>query len=342
MFLESGLLTDEQVSAFQNATSGFLEKDADLNNGKLTDSYVQVTSQKVVDISNDASVMANKTNEVSTLTLQQALELTFTVSATYTGSVVNLNWKETLTKYFHDPESRWYRWLGAADSVFEPITPEPTPEEKAAAAADAASASQSDWTKEGGDRNGLVAVVSVLSVLALLLGVAASIYTIRKFKDTDFVQELGSQTFTSTSLGSRIANENMEYHARQFEKPHSPDRNTRNRSSGERGLEVDSATSAWVREPKSPNSMEIGDVLALDQIVSRNSSIPKTIEDPWNQIQPNHSNESKTSKDPPTNRSEVDFPIQTTKEHSRNMMSLFDNNVSPFSDFPFRLLMHLC
>jgi hypothetical protein len=375
--LESGLLTDTQVSALENATTSFLQTDVTVASGKLDDIVVQVAGQTVIDVTNvtvattsnatksnstkSKSAKSNSTDRALAATatkspffLEQALEIIFSVQSTYTGSDPTLSLHDELVDYFINPDSRWYRWLGAADAVFEPIAPEMTPEEKAVAAAKAAAIAEQESKRQGG--NGAVAAASIMSFFALLLGIAAAVFSIRYYRQNNFGQELASPrlTPTSTGLGSRIANENLEYEYSQQMANSSDEANLMKgtKSDEDAGIEVDSATSSWMRPPNSPNSLENGNGVAMDKILQRHraSDLPEqqqlqeqlpppmqqpqqqqqqqAMDDRWSHIQHSNSNPSRTSKDPPTERSEANFPTrQPMQADPRNMTSLFDNNV---------------
>jgi hypothetical protein len=331
--LETGLLSGSQVLAFQNATASFLQTDATIDSGKLQDVSVILTGQKVVDVSNVTTNSTGNTTmrrlqEKSQFSLEQALEVMFSITATYIGSDPGMDLHAALIHNFESPKSRWFRWLGASDPIFEPIAPEPTPEEKAvAAAAAAAKAEQQRMADKEG--NGAVTIASFMAVAALILGVVAAVFSIRHYRLNTFGQELSSPRLNTSSsgLGSRIANENLEYeYNSQLERDGVPMKQSI--SEDENGVEVDSATSSWMHPPKSPNSLENGNVVALDKIMQSQRTDHQPADDRWSRIDQSNSNTSRTSRDPPTERTEVNFPTQSLQADPRKMVSLFDNNVS--------------
>jgi hypothetical protein len=160
--------------------------------------------------------------------------------------------------------------------------------------------------------------------------VAAAVFSIRHYRRNSFGQELSSPRLNASSsgLGSRIANENLEYeYNSQHERDGVPMKESI--SEDETGVEVDSATSSWMHPPKSPNSLENGNaVVALDKIMQSQRTDHQPVNDRWSRINQSNSNTSRTSRDPPTERTEVNFPTQSLLTDPRKMTSLFDNNVS--------------
>lgn len=347
--IESGLLSDAQIAAMQNATAGFVDQDVAIASGILEDVTVGVMWQRVVDVSNVTTVVAttNATNNgtlrelssgQSEFALKQALAIDFTVLTMYIGSDNDFDLYAALDAEFQDPASRWFVWLSAADVVFEPLAPEPTPEEKAASAAK----SELDSQSGSGASNGTVALVSLLAVAALALGIAASVFSVRQYKrNGGYGQELGSPRLSATSsgLGSRIANENIEYHNKQLELDARTDKSKKTKGEVEKQVEeveVDSATSSWMNPPTSPNSLENGSTVAFDQIMQNKPRFTEPVEDRWSHIQPSNSGNHRATKDPPSAESEINFSTATqTHADPRNMSSLFDNNVSNVGYFRF-------
>lgn len=333
---ESGLLDDVQLAALQNATAGFLDDDFNLSHGSLDDATVQVSSQTVVDVSNTTKT-ANATGvgrtlvaSPSGLSLSQALVVNFTVTATYIGSDTDFQLHEAVDPSFQDPKSRWLAWLAAADPVFSSLGPEP-----ASGGQGRPAAVQSDLgrKKGGSPTNGTVAIVVVAAVAALALGIAASVFSIRHYKRGGYGNELSSPrlTMSSSGLGSRIANENSEYHAQELEIESKADIDANEDANEDEAL---STASSWMQPPPSPNSLENGSAVAFDQIMQNNPRRrTEPEEDRWGHIQPSN---SRATVDPPSAESEINFAAERPAAYQqekdpRATTSLFDTNVRAVS-----------
>jgi hypothetical protein len=348
--VESGPLNETQVAAFQNATSSFVEEDVSFGNGRLDDAIVTVVSETMVELSNEtttANMTERRMTSWSELSLVQALRLNFTVTATYIGSDNNFDLAGALDPFFQQgPESLWFGRLAAADDIFASLAPEPASDDNNRGGVNSLS-SETDTKNAGGISGGTVALVSVLAVAALGLSVAASVYSIRNYRRSAYGHELCSPrlSMTSSGLGSRIANENLEYHTRQLDMETRTDFVNRSRSDEEDEEKeeeaVDSPTSSWMgqNQPVSPNSLEKGGTVAFDQIMKNNPRIIEPVRDSWSHIISN--NTGNRAKDPPSAESEISFsnePQEVYQQQAdpRAMSSLFDNNVSSVCrKFPF-------
>jgi hypothetical protein len=332
--IESGELNDEQVGALEEATVGFLQNDVALENGKLHDIAVHVIGQLVIDVSNTNSTSSsNLTRSLfDSLSLEQKLLVDFSVSAMYSGSDDSFDLETELDSYFQDPKSRWLKWLSTADVVFESLSPEPLPEGETDSIV-----SETDTSNGSGVSGGTVAIVSLLAVAALAVGIAASVFSIRHFRRNAYGQELSSPRLSSEGLGSFIANENVEYHHQQIPFGAKSDLMLKQSNS-----EDDNAAAvSWRKPPATPNSLELGASIPIDQIMQKNPrSYKEKDDDIWNHIQPS---KSESRIDPPTANSVINVPSREKHDQKlhdpRQMTSLFDTNVRNDKDVQSTRLM---
>lgn len=325
--IETGELDETQIVALQDATAGFLSKDVTLEDGKLTQVVVQFVGQIVIDVSN-----ANKTTTTNvtrmlfdSLSLQQKLVVDFSVYALYSGPDNLFDLNAALDPLFHDPSSRWFKWLSTADAVFAPLSPESTiPEE------DASLESGSDSNATAGVPGGTIAVVTILAVASLAVGIAASIYSIRQYRRNLYGQELLSPRESIEGFGTYSQEEVVEVQQKVQQdvivvpKPRNP---LLSRSASA----DDTSAQSWMKPPNSPNSLEMGKAIPIPEIMKKN---PRPLEenrkdDSWINIQ---LNKSESRIDPPTANTFINVPtkkpLERKFEDPRQIGSLLDTNVS--------------
>ena len=94
---------------------------------------------------------------------------------------------------------------------------------------------------------------------------------------------------------------------------------------------VNSTESSWNGQmlPLSPNSLEKGGIVPLDQIMQNKPRLKEPQKPNWSHVPFSISNNNR-AKDPPSADSEINFPIQhrTQQTNPRHISSLADNNVS--------------
>jgi hypothetical protein len=312
--IESGELDTEQIGAFQNATVEFLQEDVSIGVGKIHDISVQVIGQLVIDISDENSTSSNSTRSLfSSLSLEQQLLISFSVSAMYSGSDNSFDLLAELDPYFQDIQSQWFKRLSAADDVFLPLVPESSP-----GGEQGSIESESNPSNGGGVSGGTVTVVSLLAVAALAVGIAASVFSIRHFRTSAYGQELNSPRVTDEGRGRFIVNQNDVYHVRQEDVP-----------VGSASGDGSETASSLKKPPATPNSLEMGSSIPIDKILHAKPRSFEKEDDSWINIQPS---KSESRIDPPTANSEINVPnrkMQEPKQHDpRSMTSLFDTNVS--------------
>jgi hypothetical protein len=324
--IESGNLSDSQIGALKKATVGFLSNDISLIDGNLKEIVVQFIGQVVIDASNMNSTTSKNATRLlfDNLSLQQNLVVDFSVSALYSGSDNLFNLKSSLNPYFQDPNSRWFKWLSTADTVFTPLSPQSLPNGDKASVESAPNAKA-----DSGVPGGTIAVVTILALASLAVGIAASIYAIRQYRRNTYGQELISPRQSSEGFGS-YAEDNIEIeqqgHRAIVSKSNSSLRSQLN------GDADNASVQSWMKPPTTPNSLEMGKAIPIAEILKKN---PRAVEnkeeqeDSWNHIQPN---KSENRLDPPTANSIVNAPINKTNDRKfqdpRQIGSLLDTNVS--------------
>ena len=263
------------------------------------------------------------------LNLQQHLVLEMTASATYMGTDVGFNFVAILDRELRRENPAWLRLLAQDDAVFDSIVPEAikTPPE---ASTTSKSEVQGDGSSTRSVSHGGVAAATILSAFAMMVGVAAVVYSLKSHKEEVYGRELestgGSSVLksASTSSGSRIARENYAEEQKQYEINDYDDAMT---------WSAGSAAS-----PASPNSLEQGKSVSINEIMKskpkltqqailRTSASVDSQESGWNHIiaaASKGSNGSGRARDPPSSSNNV----TATMPDARNMVSLFDNNVS--------------
>jgi hypothetical protein len=327
--IETGDLDDAQIKALLNATSGFVSKDVTLEDGKLSKVVVEFVGQLSIDATNtNKTASSNVTRALfENLSLQQRLVVDFSIYALYSGPESLFDLYTVLDPLFQDPTSRWYKWLSTADSVFAPLSPEPS-----TTAQDASIQSASNSSGSAGVPGGTIAVVTLLAIASLAVGIAASIYSIRQYRRNLYGQELTSPRESCEGFGSYSQDEGVEVrHEYQQDIPVAPVPKTKNPLLS-RSASADDNTSAqsWMKPPNSPNSLEMGKTIPIQEIMKKH---PKALDDKkkgdaWNHIQ---LNKSESRIDPPTANSIINVPTAKKTESKfqdpRQIGSLLDTNV---------------
>lgn len=329
-------LNETQALAFETATMEFISNDIVPATGDLSEALVKVTSQSVVEIDKNDTARRRQRRELmnfNDLDIAQQLVVEFTAAATYAGTDVEFDFAALLDHEFHSENPAWLRRLAQKDAIFDDIVPE-----KIKKAPEDGETSKNVIEVQGtGGKNGVssggIAAATVLSISAMMIGVAAVVYAVKSHKENVYGRELestgGSSALMksqSTSSGSRIVRENQAEVQRQFD------------------AEDDDAVS-WKADsaatPLSPNSLEQGKSVSMNQIMKSSpkmtqQSIPlaasrESVGSGWDHIisaasNMSHNSASGRAKDPPSSSN-----VATSKPEARNMASLFDNNVRSFA-----------
>jgi len=324
-------LNETQTLAFETATMEFISSDIVVVTGDLSEAVVKVTSQNVEEIAKDdnkgpPSSRRRALMNFSDLDIAQQLVVEFTAEAKYTGTDVEFDFVALLDQEFHSENPAWLRQLAKTDAVFDNIVPE---EIKKDTEGDQSLIGLQVTGGKKGVSSGGVAAATVLSITAMMVGVAAVVYSMKRHKETVYGQELesagGSSVLKSesTSLGSRIARENEAEIQKQYDANNDDDAVS---------WKADSTVT-----PVSPNSLEQGKSVSINQIMKSSPKMTQqsilltssrdSVGSGWDHIISATSNGSNNSaggraKDPPSSSNAT-----ASKPEARNMVSLFDNNV---------------
>lgn len=321
--IETGELDETQIKALEDATVGFLSKDAALKEGKLSEVVVQFVGQVVIDVSNaNNTASKNMTRSLfDSLSLQQKLVIDFSVYAIYSGPESLFNLNAAVDPFFQDPTSRWYTWLSTADTVFAPLSPEPpTPEQ------DNSIESDSSPNAATGVRGGTIAIVTILAVASLAVGIAASIYSIRQYRRNLYGQELNDVDDLGTFSRDELVEIQQFSHQEKEPEPVVP--KARNPLLSRSASADDTSAQSWMKPPNSPNSLEMGKAVHIQEIMKKN---PISFEDKRKDEVMKRKSERRI--DPPTANTvaAINVPNTVTNERKfqdpRQIGSLLDTNV---------------
>lgn len=297
------MLTKEQSFAFETGTAQFLARDVKLDRGKIENATVDLNFQFLFDA---------HTSQPDTTTVNKKLSVNFTATVIYIGSDNFFDLHEIINKEFQGMNPHWVLRLAQADSSFQYMFPnfdEMMKDIDPAAASSMQSPASSGMSSSG------TAIVSTLCVIAITIAIIAALYAVRHHKMTKYGTELGSPCMSVGTDG------NVEVGPYRMEQICSP--------SSKQKKDEDASVSSWIKKngQTSPNSLELGASIPLDQIMKPNPQ-KFTIDDPcrealdlcnpWNHIQLKTNAES-IRVDPPSAASEANFA-------AAKMSSLLDNN----------------
>ncbi len=282
-------LNDTQVAAFERGTMKWLEQNG-VSSGSTTNVAVTVTDQLVVLTYVPPSRRRDlQTVSVPALTLKD-LEVTFNVNVTYSGTDPAFNLQAELEPEFQGKNTLWVRELVNADPIFIQLDPvvisiqDMDNEEKRTKASDGMGAASA-------------AIISVVAIGAAILGIVASVYSIRSYRTSVYGDELHSPTSQDNSFfgDQGMADMNM---TRTFDNEAAYEEPTAKKFC----LEPDEEQSCMsMPHPLSPNTLEKGCNPVkpiLDGIVFRQTD------------------SSANAMDPPSAASEAGAPSQTVEKRT--------------------------
>lgn len=178
-------LNDTQVVAFEKGTSQWLERNG-VSSGSTSDVTVTVIDQVSVITYVPTRQRELQTVSAPTLTLKD-LEVTFTVNATYYGTDPSFDLQTELEPEFRGKNTLWVRELINEDPIFVQLDPvvmsiqDMDNEKKRTKASDGMGAASA-------------AIISVVAIGAAILGIVASVYSIRSYRTSVYGEELHSPT----------------------------------------------------------------------------------------------------------------------------------------------------
>lgn len=313
-------LSDLQIKAFEEATSAWIEM-TDASSGKLTSLETNVIQQAAVNIT---SLQNNTARNLKESDFTPAVQLKFSVSATYIGTDNGFSLFDEYNPKFQDENSAWIQRLASENSVFEPLQPPIT--------SSAVSSGQDSTTGSTGMAPMGMATLSLVAVGAVVLGVIASIYSVRNYKMAAYGEELRSPVQSSDDADDN----NDTLHSLHTGTMDVDERQGKIRVAI-KSLEKKSNESQRIKymqknSPMSPNTLERG----MDQESYNHAVMMNTHPNPYasqnnNNVYPHNIQHLQNSypvesrhyaQDPPSAESEANFSPRQDPQ-----TSLFDNQV---------------
>lgn len=308
-----------QIVAFQQATADWIAMQA-----SLSDVVVKITKQKLL-TSNGRRLQTTAaeadTNESTTKQVVViGLQIDFDTAAEYTGPNKSFDLYGVLNPSFQGLDSSWLQIVAGSDSLFESIRPSFTPVPLSQGVQDqgATTTTTTSATSNNDDSSGASMAVVTMSIivaaLAVLMGIVASVYSVRTHRVAVYGEELESpkdeldyvpspvNSIGDVTLGSPRSNASSQYGNVELTKSGNIMQNV--------GDACCAAKPDVLLSPASPNTMENGKTCGFDDTFQGLPFRSRVDVDG-----------GRTTQDPPTH-SEASF---NNHQHAyRNKQSLFD------------------
>jgi hypothetical protein len=315
-----GLTSDlnvTQIVAFQQATADWIAMQA-----SLSDVVVQITKQKLLTngrrLQNADDADTNDTTDADeAVVVVTGLQIYFDTAAQYTGPDKSFDLFGVLNPSIQGLDSSWLQMVAGSDSLFESIRPSFTPVPLSQGVQDQGDVTSS-LSGDYGSSGASVAVVTmsiIVAALAVLMGIAASVYSVRTHRLAVWGEELESPKdelnyvpSPNNSIGDvTLSSPTRSNASTQYG-------NVELTSSGNIMQNVSdnccAAKPDVLLSPASPNTMERGKGYAMDDVFKGLPFRSRADVDG-----------GRATQDPPTN-SEASF---NNHQHAfRNKQSLFD------------------
>lgn len=317
-------LSKSEIGAFERATSSWITYN-DAESGTLTNVITTVLDQESVNITlakNDETLRFLQ-NTDSTSNVEPALSIKFFVSAIYSGKEKGFKLFDELDPLFQSDNPMWIRELAKENNVFEPLKP---------SLSDIKSSEMqgSQVSSEGMAPGGMVSL-SLFVVAATILAVAASVYSIRNYRNTSYGEELRSPVNSSydevdekyhVSIGrlDGVSIQSSEHLFRPSPRP--------SKSPNSAQLKSPNSLERGTNKSNEVNQLNTENLSAFaDQASNEDYGYP-------NNIQHFKSQQSSTlrslAKDPPTAASEAGSSVIDFRPDPNHQVSLFDSQVRVF------------
>ena len=302
-------LNKTQVKDFEQGTNAWIE-DRDTKTGNLKNVITTVVKQTP-----PSSGGRKLVDEAS------GLAITFSVAATYAGTNSSFDLYQELNLSFQSENDLWIRALIKENDIFAPLqTVIPELEQNEAAA----TVGTGTISTTG---------VSVLAASAVLLGVIASVYSMKSYKVAMFGEELRSPAQSTED------DEDIQVDKKVLPKPSENSENDEFRvsdgSMDKENTENKEDISDWVKNnPMSPNTLERGSDRDDDSQMHLMNHMPLSYQNENSQyismMQQYQNIQRPHGMDPPSALSEVSFGENANPfaRHQNGNLSLFDNQVS--------------
>jgi hypothetical protein len=306
-------LNDTQIVAFQQATADWIAMQA-----SLSDVVVTITKQKL--LTNNGRRLQTETAGADTndttsdkVVVVTGLQIDFDTAAQYTGPNKSFDFYGVLNPFIQGLDSSWLQIVAGSDSLFESIRPSFTPVPLSQGVQDQGTV-VNNAAKSNADSSGAGAVVVTFSIIvagmAVLMGIAASVYSVRQHRVAVYGEELESpkddlnycpspsNSIGDVTLGSPRSNASTQYG------------NVELTTSGNIMTNCCAAKPDVLLSPASPNTIERGKDCGVDDMFQGLPFRSRADVDG-----------GRATQDPPTN-SEANF---NNHQHAyRNKQSLFD------------------
>jgi hypothetical protein len=204
--IELGLdleLDATQIAAFELATADWIALQA-----SLSDVVVAITKQTLLTSNVDRrlqtpSADANVTDQVVVVT---GLQIDFDAAVMYTGADKSFDLLGVLNPSIQGLDSSWLQFLAGSDSLFEAILPSfsPVPLSAGVQQGEATPGTTSPNDDSSGASSVAVAFAIVGAALAVLMGIVASVYSVRTHRVAVYGEELESPNNELSYLPSPV------------------------------------------------------------------------------------------------------------------------------------------
>jgi hypothetical protein len=316
-----GLTSDlnvTQMVAFQLATADWIAMQA-----SLSDVVVQITRQKLLTsnarrLQTAAATDTNDSTADDSVVVVTGLQIDFDTAAQYTGPNKSFDLYGVLNPSIQGLDSSWLQRVAGSNSIFESIRPSFTPVPLSQGAQNQGEVNNAAKSKNDNSGAGAAGVTMAILVagLAVLMGIAASVYSVRKHRVAVYGEELESpkedlnycpspsNSIGDVTLGSPRSNASTQYG------------NVELTTSGNIMTNLSDKCCATkpdvLLSPASPNTMERGKNCGADDVFQGLPFRSRADVDG-----------GRATQDPPTN-SEANFNNHHHQHAYRNKQSLFD------------------
>jgi hypothetical protein len=184
-----GLTSDlnvTQIVAFQQATADWIAMQA-----SLSDVVVKITKQKL--LTNGRRLQKADDADTKAVVAVTGLQINFDTAAQYTGPNKLFDLYGVLNPSIQGLDSSWLQMVAGSDSLFEPLRPSFTPVPLSQGVNDQGVINASMSGNNGSGASLFVVTMAIIVAgLAVLMGIAASVYSVRKHRVAVWGEELES------------------------------------------------------------------------------------------------------------------------------------------------------
>jgi hypothetical protein len=320
-------LDEPQMVVIETTAADLLEQPNQVAGGTLQDVTVTLMAFASIELPR-----APNETIASVLDLKQALNLTLDITGDYYGRDKDLDFEGLIRTIFKDDAEAWYEMLASEDSVFSVLLPNGDTS-GALLSLDKENSSPNDPRIRSGRRisGGGIAAVTLLALVALTLGLAASVFAVRSYRKAT----LGVELMSPQSIESGSQRSHRSRGSRSFKRDYAPD-DEQIADEKEPEFDVDEQESVDLNDnvmPKKSYSYDndadtafVADnnptcSLTFDQLLSRAN---KPHQPPYL----NHQNGAQVRNDPPIMHHHNQRGTGGNNISNNNIKALLDNTVS--------------